>query len=473
MSNKGYGSISDPDEEARLVEEGAAKPNLTPQEKYPEANEQEAELLGKLDDIIANADPDFEPPLLPVELIKEGAPRELKALIEALKIPFAAFLVTLAMAAMFVAMNNPVAYALYPYVTCVIIFLGTVPSLKKRFSEGISVILFQTDNITRQTMGQVDGVADKALGYVKSVDDGLDSVIEPIKGKLDQATKLEKMLQKIDPDIDIPDTSDIEEELSDATEKVLGIVQKVKDSLDLAEYIPKFVQSQPMFDNYVVYPFLAGCLLMQLITTYASTHATVVDSAGDELAISGNFTDVNATDVSDATDESILVGNDTRLLVDVLNNVQYNPNVTMTGAGFMDELKDQWGLVMIALNAFIGAVVQILICFIMTQKSIVYTAINKKILQVSGHINVVLDDKVKPVFHDVLVKSMSFVKNELLTIIKKVEKIEGPLNKVSKSIPSLPKNMPSLPKNMPKVEVPKVPDPTKAFGSLSSKKFGF
>lgn len=473
MASKGYGSI--PDVEAGYVEDGTSatslSPKLSPEElqaKYPAANEKEAELLGMLDEVIENSTPELKPPLLQVESFKDGAPREIGELIVALKIPAAAFVSCVAMAFVFIAMNNPLAYALYPYITCITIFLSTVPALRARFSESCKTILTKIDSTKAVVVGQIDGVANKGLGYVDTVENAINTILEPLKEKLDKASKVEKMLQKIDPDIDIPDTSDIEEELQDASDKITSIIKVVKDAVDFAKHIPKAVQSHELFDQHIVYPFLAGCLLIQLISTYIQTTSGSANDADDAID-EANATDVTRQILSNFTTPNY--SNSDGIIFD-----DYNNSTNMTAAEFMDEVKDQWQLISIAFSLFLGAVIQLLICFLVTQKSILFTQINNKILVISSELNDILDKTVKPVFHDVLVVSMSKIKHELLKIIEKIERIEGPMKKLSSLTSGIPGvsdiKMPDV--QLPKVDIPKIEVPKFEVPKIKmSKRFGF
>ena len=87
----GYEPIPDIEEGRIVAEQAPAAPQISPQEKYPQASEKEAELLCMLDDVISNAIPKFDPPLLPVDPVSEGAAKDLPGLIAAIQIPAMVF----------------------------------------------------------------------------------------------------------------------------------------------------------------------------------------------------------------------------------------------------------------------------------------------------------------------------------------------------------------------------------------------
>lgn len=451
MSNEGYDPIPDVEEGIVLpsVAEGeqapSSTPKLSPQEIYPQASEKEAELLCMLDDVIANAIPKFDPPLLPVESVARGAAKDLPGLIGAIKIPAAVFVAAVLGALMFIALNNPVAIAVYPYITAIMTFIGTLPALKARFSDSASTLLGQIDSTITAVKSKIDAVGKTAEGYVDMVEDTIQKVLVPIKPKLDQASKMETMLRKIDKDIDIPDTKDIEEELGDATDKIHGVMDAVTGALDFMKYIPKAAQSQPLFDQYIVYPVLAFFLLTQLLGVYHS-QGSVTDAVNDATSddATGGVADIINTTTLEAT----------RFLEAIVNSTNTTDADDET---FADQVADQWHLITTAFSAFVGAVVQIVVTFLASQKSLIFGQINKKIKTLSDDVSDLLRDKVEPVFKDVLLVSMSKIRSKFLDLINKVEKIEGPLNKL--------KDGPLGGLSAPKIEVPKVPKmPKNPFG---------
>ena len=76
------------------------------------------------------------------------------------------------------------------------------------------------------------------------------------------------MLQKIDPDIDIPDATDMEEAFDGYTDKVENIVKLCEKAVDISKKIPRPLQNKENFDKFIVYPLLAFYLAMQLIEVW-------------------------------------------------------------------------------------------------------------------------------------------------------------------------------------------------------------
>ena len=271
------------------------------------------------------------------------------------------------------------------------------------------------------------------------VKNAIDDALKPIKPKLDKATKMEKMLQKINPNIDIPDPKDIEEELDDAADLITDAIEKVKTGLDLRQYIPKAAQSQEMFDLYLMYPTLAIFLILQLYNVYKNQ-----DYGGG----SGDSSDevINNTTQFLRSGARFISGNneiiDFRNLVEETNHsiISNTTNSTSEPETFEEEVAEQWQLIVHAFSAYFAAVIQILITFIGTQANVIKALINNKIVSVSVHVNAKLNENAEPVFEKVLVQSMEKIKNQFLKLLDKVELIEGPMSKLPKGLPKgLPK----------------------------------
>ena len=253
-----------------------------------------------------------------------------------------------------------------------------------------------------------------------------------MKPKLDKASKVEKLLQKFDPDIDIPDTEDIEGELEDAADRITNMVDTIKSSLDLRKYFPKPAQSQELFDKYLVYPILAIYLVIQLVSVYfltsgtkdGSDSASTVDTGGGTSEImrllrgltSDDFTEVDApsSNITSAT-----------------SNTVAEPET------YMEEVDDQFELIVVTFFAYLVTAIQILISWLATQRQFLTKLINKKILTVSKIVNGETATTVKPIFHDIFVVSLEKIKTKLLKLIGKVQKIEVAMSNVSKKPPSI------------------------------------
>ena len=138
------------------IEEGTTDDKTT--NKYPNANEQEAKLLNLLDEVIENAIPEFKPPLLPVGSV-EGS--EISDLIASLKIPTLALIGVISGALLVIIMDSPIAKLLYPYVQAILLFISSIPALKKSFAGAALLILINVDSKITAVFDQIDAMSDK------------------------------------------------------------------------------------------------------------------------------------------------------------------------------------------------------------------------------------------------------------------------------------------------------------------------
>lgn len=183
-------------------------------ERYPAAGSAiEAEFLGRLDDAIANAKPSITIPRLSVEQLGPGDAKggdftaDFTALVKSLKIPTIALAVTLASALIVVATNNPLTRAIFPYYACILTFTASVPDIRQRFLDSIAPIFNKFNSVKEGVERKVEGISDKGLLYLGITETAMNNALAPVKEKLSSATKLETMLKKIDPTIDIPGES--------------------------------------------------------------------------------------------------------------------------------------------------------------------------------------------------------------------------------------------------------------------------
>lgn len=389
----------------------------SPQEKYIQVSDKEAvELLCMLDDIIAiNAMPKFDPPLLAVDSVEDdddSSNDDSTVLLAAIKIPAMVFVVAVLGALMTASLNNPITIALYPYITTIITFLGTVPALKDRFNKMMSRLftpLEQIDNTFTPIAVTIDAVGKS----VHQLEETFQAVLAPMKLMLDQAKhkEMKSMLLKLDPDIDIPDTKDLEEELGDANAKIHDVVNDVSISLGFVKYIPNPAQLQPLFDRYIVHPVLTFFLLTQLLAVYHQQRSSTCMSCSH---------DVDDDDITNTLEAAV---NAT-----AVNNAIYDDGDD--NETFADQLDDLLHLITAALTAFVGAVFQIVVLFVVTEKLSIFEQINEKTLALMEDMTSLLTDTVEPMFTEVLLVSMSKVRNQFLDLIQKVEKIEGLMKKV-------------------------------------------
>lgn len=95
--------------------------------------------------------------------------------------------------------------------------------------------------------------------------------VEPIRPKLNMATKVESIFKKINDTIEIPDASDIERKLHGCADEVQEKRKAVKKLINFRKFIPVFFQSKENFFKYAdKYPVLAIFLAIKLTGVHPS-----------------------------------------------------------------------------------------------------------------------------------------------------------------------------------------------------------
>lgn len=387
--NKRYEAI--PDVEFGVVGADSGTPNL--EEKYPDANDQERAFLGKLDEAMEKAKPVIALPTFKSTDI--GPPAALMEFLQTLVIPTIAFGISLGSAVAAAAMASPLAIALFPYYSCLLTFIASIIPMKQAFNKRVDTIFNNVTSKEKEVFDKVDGVSSIALGYVDSAENAMDSAFKPIRSKLDKATKLEKTLQKVDPDIDIPDPSDIEKSFNGFTGQIRGAMEIVTASVDITKSIPKPIASKENLFKYVFLPTASVFLILQLVAIYTTTHDIAVDKNTNTTATSDRFLEAVAS--SDP-----------------------------------DEFATRLNLIQISIQTYLTTFVQMILAYIAALPAFIIIPMNKFIQSLEKDVNEKLDEYAGPTFQAIFVNGFGSVKTKMLEFIAKMENIEGPMEKAEK-----------------------------------------
>jgi len=471
------------------VEAGVTEPKPDPKEKYPDVGDDEAELLGMLDDVIDMPIPKFELPKLKAEQV--GPATSIWEFVDSIKLPFIALIGCITTAVIIAGLNLKIVQAAFPYLAAIGTFLASVNPLTKRFNEQSSRAFDIIDSTEAEVGGKVDEIASGATGIIDMIQEKLFDVIEPIKPKLDKATKAEKVLKKFDPDIDIPDPKDIEEELDGVTAPITEKVDSLKGLISFRKFIPVYFRSQQFFNIYILYPMLAVFLIMQLMGVYKS-----------QMTLAGN---------SETTEP--FAANATRFLRGTVDTVFVSVNSTAnatnatgfaTGPTDQEQILSTWHSILISIQAFLTSSLQLAVAFFVSQAAVLAGFVNDIIKGVNDDANRAIESTgLTELFEDVLTSKMEKIKSKVMKLIQSVNKIEKVMAVAGVSMPKIPKNLAkAVPKNLakavpkniakavpkdlakavpkdlaksvPKVEVPKVEIPKVEIPDVSDKlgKFG-
>ena len=382
-------------EEGTTIPDSAPDPLIALAEKYPEANEHELAFLGALDDAIEKAKPTVTLPTIKAQDL--GPPDSPQEFLESIRIPSVAFGASFVSALIVMATNSRIFIALFPYYSCILLFVGSIPPMKERFSKQAAVIFDGIESKKREVVTKIDGVCTTAVGFVDKAEALMENALGPMKEKADKAKKLEKTLQMIDPDIDIPDPSDIEEAFDGFVDNIRAVFQVINQAIDLTRQIPMPLQSQEAFDMYVFYPTMAVFLVLQLIGVWTSTHGE------------------SSVDPADISNSTLTISNS-------------------TSPGTDDVEENQMNLLLISFQTYFSTIVQLVITYVVTQLSFIALQINILIKNIQDDINEVLHKYSEETFRDVFQKGFGGVREKVLKMIRDIEKIEGPMKKAEEML---------------------------------------
>jgi len=82
-----------------------------------------------------------------------------------------------------------------------------------------------------------------------------------MRPKLEKITKFETRIKKIDPHMELPDVTKLEEKIESAEKKVVSKFSEMKEAVDVMGLISAPIRSKGNFNLYIVYPVLTVYLL--------------------------------------------------------------------------------------------------------------------------------------------------------------------------------------------------------------------
>jgi hypothetical protein len=208
----------------------------------------------------------------------------------------------------------------------------------------------------------------------------------------------------------------------------------MQQAVDFSRDLPAPLQSVHKFQLYIMVPFLAVMLALQLWGVYTTTQK-----------LQGGA--MNGADAA-------------RMLVENSENVTMAPTMASTPS---EDLEEQFLGIWVAIQSYVSTVVQIVVAFLITQARAMTFIINSQIGVLEGRVNKELRKAVGDVFEKIFQKGFGAVKDQFLKLVKKVDKIEGPINKIKSKIPGGNINLPT------KV-TDKIPKPGGGFLSKFGKK---
>lgn len=215
----------------------------------------------------------------------------------------------------------------------------------------------------------------------------------------------------------------------------------MQDVVDLRRTFPEPLKSVEKFQIYVMVPFLAVMLGLQLWGVYTTAQRGSNKDVEDAILGTARFL---------VEDGSINLSNTTMIDGEWMLNA--TSETLAPTSSVVDEAADvsgdsddnEWLNMRIAIQTYVTTVLQIVLAFIITQVRAMVLLINSQIGVLEGRVNKKLRIAVGDVFETIFKKGFGIVKEKFLTLIRKIDKIEGPINEIKSKIPgggSLPGNL--------------------------------
>ncbi len=434
----GYSSIPDVDEEQGVINAtfsstSSDADSFTLAEKYPEANDQERAFLGALDSAIEKC----SQPHITLPTFRAGdlaPPDSPLAFLQSLKYPTMALISSLVVGASIMTTNSPIYKFLFPYFSCILAFIATIPPIRERFLTRSQIILVKIKSQKNAIESKVTLISSNAVAYVDTAESFMDAALKPIKSKLDQVTELEKTLRMINPEIDIPDVTDIEEAFDGCTDKIrnaIGMVLAVV-GYSTSKAVPKTFQSQESLDRSIFYPLLGVLLCIQIFGVWASTHMNIEDGGEGDIystkglnattagGLNGTIPEVLSGTVTKGVHETITEG------FNATNSSQiYYINVTQN----QETEPTQMDIMLVSIQTYLTTMIQLILVYILSTIAAVTRKVNSFIKSIEGDVNDTLDKSIGDTFNVVFKEGLGGVRSKTLKLIRDMEKIEGPLKK--------------------------------------------
>jgi hypothetical protein len=192
----------------------------------------------------------------------------------------------------------------------------------------------------------------------------------------------------------------------------------MKGMVDLSRSLPAPLQSLAKFQIYIVYPFLAVMLILQLVGVYTS------QATNGEVIVLTNAT------------ARILFEDDDDFVSKLTNSVDID---STSAFGEEESDENEWLLMWFAIQSYLTTALQIIIAFLMTQARTMVALANMNIDKLEKNVNDKLKAAVGDVFESIFQKGFGAVKAKFLDLVRKVDKIEQPLLKAQAQMEQLEK----------------------------------
>jgi hypothetical protein len=250
----GYDAIPD----VETGESGAVHQALVlkPCDLYPEANPEEAELLGTLDSIINGSSLELNIPAVYPDDLATSSPGIGMALVwpilSAILLVIAAFSSVRSQAG-----GGVLDSRMFPYVAVFLMWLSSIVSINSRMIGQASLAIVSADEIRYKAAKCIENGVKIVENRVADVKGKLDSVLRAMKKKLAGVQ---------DPTPDITDLDNALESLELASTEISASVKNVKEAIaSFDDVVPPYLRSTTKYWWNAVFPVLLLCFVLQAV----------------------------------------------------------------------------------------------------------------------------------------------------------------------------------------------------------------
>lgn len=385
--------------------------DLSPQERYPEANEGEAQLLGLLDEFIKDSTITVKLPSATIYDFPVSS--SFIDFVCALVLPTVCFLLTAGLAVLYIGTDSvgdelPI---FVPYAFAFLGFLSSAVPMTKRFTQHAERIAFMVDSTKRVAVKTVEDVATSVSSKVDLVKMKLCDVVIDMRPKLSKAAEQEENLKKMDPSIVIPDPNDVVSELDGAKGEIEESIRLVEENFSVTPWIPEFLRSSELYKKHVVIKVLLLCLALQMVAVY-----------GMLLYFPSQFAAKNSV----PSVKNRFLGGVASSIARVLTFHSYKADTITLSEEIFVSMNRVWPFpLVLVVEIYAMSIVQLGIVFCRTGVSATVATVNRMRSTVTEKTNHVLRQQgIFFLCQDILEIRMGRVKNKLLKMISLMFKID-------------------------------------------------
>ncbi len=186
---------------------------------------------------------------------------------------------------------STISILIFPYINAIIVFMASFRPIESRCMTSVAPIFPKMDTIPETIQSTMSDISTNVNKTIDTIEAKVKEATGPVLPTLQATTQYDSMIRSVQADVDIPDATDIDKEISETRTILTQPLQEATTKLTnetTTTVRPYPLQSPTKFYWSIVVPIAILCLATQLGIVYYTT-------AGD--AFTSNKNDMNATSV--------------------------------------------------------------------------------------------------------------------------------------------------------------------------------